>query len=439
MARVVAIMAFLALLMGCGSSATHPPTDYGSGEGSVTVVIPPNGPPDSRYVPQAADTVAVEAATSVAGSPVAGPAYAPWDPENGAVVRLNGIGVGRRYFRGRALQGGSSGTVLARGIVYAVVLGGVNTDVKLTLVWGDLLYASDATGNFDIYLANADMSGTPVNLTNTPAAERSPSASPMGNTIVYLSYATGQPDVWKMNRDGSGKTQLTNTPTKAEHEPSVSPDFRTIAYQNWVYLVPPTDAWVRAIGLMNPDGSNQRSFVIDRYDNAPLLWSPDSTMLCTSVWNGASASYDVTFLDADDCSVVKTLAKSDLQIPLHWTRSGMILLSNHDAVGHVTYQKSAYPGLSAPILLLDPVADAYPVNQYCLAPAPGADDLYVTYCDASGNDELYYVQPESLTSQRLDWPYTRLTNSSATEWDPTFLPKNLGDTTWSQDVPAQRG
>ena len=58
---------------------------------------------------------------------------------------------------------------------------------------------------------NADGSN-PVNLTNNPADDRSPTWSPDGRRIAFVSDRDGNHEIYVMNADGTGQTRLTDTP-----------------------------------------------------------------------------------------------------------------------------------------------------------------------------------------------------------------------------------
>ena len=410
----VAVVVALLFVSGCSSSPMGPTPDEGGG-GSVQVVIPGN-PSGSRYVPMSADTIAIEVATSVTGSAIAS-GSAAWDPVNGARVTIKNLSPGNRYFRGRALQGGVSGTVLARGVTKTVVLAGRLTEVRLDLVWGDLLYASDAGGDWEIYKTNADMTGTPVNLTNHADTDTEPAASPLGNAIAFVSDRDGNYEIYKMNRDGSNQVRLTNN-SVYDLMPSISPDFRTIA---WVTYADGDDR----LAFMNPDGSNQSHVPgLHTTQEQRPLWSPDSALVCVMAYTDVTYGYDVTVVKTDG-TVVGALNEVGDQRPIDWDAQGNILYYDNPTN---THRSVSYPSLSGSSAVFKRVSPDYPQNQFWMTRAPGGENLFVTHYNATGQTELYYVQPESTTAPTTwDWPYTRLTASLADELDPCFLPTNKAD------------
>jgi Tol biopolymer transport system component len=64
-------------------------------------------------------------------------------------------------------------------------------------------------GAWDVFVTNADGTGTPTNLTNNWAHDQMPAWSPDGSKIVFASNRAGNPDLYSMNADGTGVTRLT--------------------------------------------------------------------------------------------------------------------------------------------------------------------------------------------------------------------------------------
>jgi Tol biopolymer transport system component len=129
-----------------------------------------------------------------------------------------------------------------------------------------LAYASNHTGDNEIWVVNADGTGA-TNLTNRPGGgDGHPSWSPDGSKIAYQFGQDGLQTISVMNADGSGVTQLTQNGD--DRGPEWSPDGTKIT-------------WVRDDGVyvMNPDGSGQTLLVAGGWDPE---WSPDGTRMAYS-------------------------------------------------------------------------------------------------------------------------------------------------------------
>ncbi|HET8712432.1 MAG TPA: LpqB family beta-propeller domain-containing protein [Gemmatimonadales bacterium] len=114
-----------------------------------------------------------------------------------------------------------------------------------------IAFVSQRDGNAEIYVMNADGTGT-TRVTNDPLTDGSPAFAPDGQSIVFHSSRTaGKQQIWAVNIDGTGLTQLTKDSVNSS--PSVSPDGQTIAYVSTRNK--DGDIW-----LMGKDGSNQRQF-----------------------------------------------------------------------------------------------------------------------------------------------------------------------------------
>jgi len=114
-----------------------------------------------------------------------------------------------------------------------------------------IAFVSQRDGNAEIYVMNADGTGT-TRLTNDLQMDGRPSFTPDGQALVFHSARTaGKQQIWAVNVDGTGLVQLTRD--SINFAPAVSPDGQTIAYvsvrdKNY-------DIW-----LMGRDGTNQRQF-----------------------------------------------------------------------------------------------------------------------------------------------------------------------------------
>jgi len=84
-----------------------------------------------------------------------------------------------------------------------------------------IVFYSARSGNRDVYILHPGEK-EPRNLTQYPAADLCPAASPDGKHIAFLSDRDGNFEVYQVNRDGS-------TPLRLTHDP---------AWDGWAAFVP---------------------------------------------------------------------------------------------------------------------------------------------------------------------------------------------------------
>ena len=146
-----------------------------------------------------------------------------------------------------------------------------------------LLFASNRTGNYELYSIRIDGTGL-VRLTTNPAADGSPSVSPDGKRIAFTSDRSGHFDIYTMNMDGSGVTRLT-TSSADDTDPDWSPDGSKIAFTS-------TRTGDFEIFSMSASGSSQTNLTDDpTYHDLDPSWSPDGSQI--AFWALADADADV--------------------------------------------------------------------------------------------------------------------------------------------------
>jgi TolB protein len=153
--------------------------------------------------------------------------------------------------------------------------------------------------NPDIFVANADGNGQPLDVTNTLTGdENNPAFSPDGTKLAYscgsCPGSTGR-DVYVRRADGSGKPkQITSTSGLRERQLRWSPDGKKIAFTALF------DSSPSRIYVMNADGSGMRPLAAEPSGSQDFpSWSPDGRQL---IFNRGGDIYRV---DADGTNPVK--------------------------------------------------------------------------------------------------------------------------------------
>ncbi len=146
-----------------------------------------------------------------------------------------------------------------------------------------ILFESDATGNWEMVVMNADGSAR-TNLTNSEGYDGGGDFSPDGSEIVFTSSRDARAprlsgrDIWLMRADGSNLRRLTTNDTY-EAAPRFSPDGTRIVFCR--ALLPEEEGGERngEIFVMDRDGGNEQR--ITDHDGFDCLahWSPDGIRL----------------------------------------------------------------------------------------------------------------------------------------------------------------
>ena len=98
------------------------------------------------------------------------------------------------------------------------------------LAWtreGKIVYASNASGNLDLWMMNADGSQQ-RQLTENSRINNHPAVSPDDRYIIFTSDRAGTPNIWRTDLDGSNASQLTSG--SGEDHPQFSPDGKWVVY-----------------------------------------------------------------------------------------------------------------------------------------------------------------------------------------------------------------
>jgi serine/threonine protein kinase/Tol biopolymer transport system component len=148
---------------------------------------------------------------------------------------------------------------------------------------GRVVYDSDASGNVDIWVMNADGSGG-RQLTFDQSSDTSPTASPDGRYVVFRSNRGVGWGVWRMNADGSNTKELLSNVAGGEVL-QFSPDSQWVYYMArdrssgkaafWKLSIEggePVKIQEEKMGFvrLSPDGKKFFSFYQDSEPNAPV-------------------------------------------------------------------------------------------------------------------------------------------------------------------------
>ncbi len=225
------------------------------------------------------------------------------------------------------MAGGNAGLFTAQAAPATLPANGDGQDNTLDTsqrgVNGKLVFASDANGNYDIYISNTDGKNQ-VQLTTTAGDDVDPAWSPDGARIVFISKRDGNYEIYAMNADGSNQTRLTNTAAD-EFDPAWAPSGAKIAFAR-------DAAGDLDVFTMNADGSGQTNLTNNPADDAFPTWSPDSTKLAFT--SDRSGNADIFVMNANGSNPVNVSNKIGNDEFPAWSPNGKYLAFSSDRFGN---------------------------------------------------------------------------------------------------------
>lgn len=243
-----------------------------------------------------------------------------------------------------------------------------------------LVFSSDRTGNFDIFLFVFGGPGV-TQLTHDEKDDRYPSWGADNRTIVYSSKKTGRSDIYQITRDNPASLQITATdaldeypglnfkngglvfaqgsdkklrfrsqmkvvgsaaPSRANSpqvlaggdEPSFSPDGRKIVFVS--HRTKNNDVW-----LMNPDGGLQTQLTTDDKDDENPRFSPDGRQIVFA--SNRTGNFDIWVMNADGSRQRQlTSSPADETHPC-WSSGGYIYYSMERGQGKANIYRIKAP------------------------------------------------------------------------------------------------
>jgi eukaryotic-like serine/threonine-protein kinase len=150
---------------------------------------------------------------------------------------------------------------------------GAETDAAVSPTGNLVAYASDESGNFDIWLVDAK-GGNPIRLTDDPASDRDPAWFPDGSSIAFVSERGGAKGIWKVASLGGSATLLVPNAI----DPAISHDGRRIAFTR------PDDSAYPRVFVAAIDAPDQAKLLVSeevgRWGLMDPAWSPkDETIV----------------------------------------------------------------------------------------------------------------------------------------------------------------
>jgi Tol biopolymer transport system component len=153
---------------------------------------------------------------------------------------------------------------------------------QIVYVSNHTIPATGGTTGPELFIINADGSGTERQVTNTPsnAASQAPVWSPAGDQIAYQSNATTGFDIYTIAPSvtaGFGTLRSANQLNQNYQNPSWSPNGASIAFERGTGTN--VGDTTKEIWMMNADGSNPVQITKDSVYDVDPAFSPDGTRI----------------------------------------------------------------------------------------------------------------------------------------------------------------
>jgi len=183
-----------------------------------------------------------------------------------------------------------------------------------------IAFASRRAGTFDIYVMNADGTGT-RRLTSTKGHDTHPTWSPDGSQIAFARSEPG--DIYVMNADGSDARRISD-PEAEESEPAWSPDGSRIAYVKRT-----AGTSVRELWLLQPDGSDRRALTSLKAVSYTPAWSPDGMRIAFAS-NAGGPLLDIYTVGVDGKGVRRLTRTGPDAFEPAWSPDGSTIAFSRD-------------------------------------------------------------------------------------------------------------
>lgn len=265
---------------------------------------------------------------------------------------------------------------------------------------GKIAFASDRTGNFEIYVMNPDGGGI-VQVTDNPAEDLNPTWSPDGERLAFVSNRDGNKEIYVVDAGGGIPTRLTNNAAE-DFNPAWSPSFTT-----------PSIAFVThrdgndEVYVMNVDGTGQSNLTNNLADDNGQAWAPSGTLLSFAS-NRDGDKYEIYRMTSTGASQTRLTTNEFNDVNTTWS-SGRITFQSDRDLNDEIYTMNA-DGSNQTRITDNPAFDLDPSR------APdGAVIAFVSNRDGVDNLDIYIANADG---SRV----VRLTNDPASDVDPAVQP-----------------
>ena len=273
--------------------------------------------------------------------------------------------------------------------------------------WGSktISFTADLTGNLDIYLMDINRKD-PVNLTNHPADDSSPTWAPDGGAFAYVSHRDGNPEIYVMDMNNREARRLTNN-RATDIDPAWSPDGRWIAFASNHHREHAADT---DIYIMNPNGKKVQQLTNKGGHNSTPAWSPDGQSIAfRTTLDGIGAIHLMNANGKKQRALTQVSATNPT-----WAANGKDIYFSSDMLDNVKM-----PTLFAIDVNGGNVRKLANAAQAGEEPAESPDGQWIAYVSIQGNNKDIHLL------RVADGEIQQLTQDPGQEFSPAWVPAGL--------------
>jgi WD40 repeat protein len=245
-----------------------------------------------------------------------------------------------------------------------------------------VVFASDRTGDLEVYSMNADGSGQ-TQLTNSPGDDTHPVWSPNGSQIAFMSARTGSFNIFRMAAAGGVATPMT-TGLGSDIQPTWAPDGGRIAFvsdRTGVHQVYTIAVDGRGLAQLTTSGRN-----------VDPDWSPDGNSIVFTSNRGGNE--DIYVMNADGSNVRQLTTDPARDYGPYWSPDGSKIVFQTERDGNSEIYVMSANGAGQTRLTNDPGVDS--------SPAWSPDGTKIAFhSDRDGDFEIYSMNVADSSQAQL--------------------------------------
>ena len=264
---------------------------------------------------------------------------------------------------------------------------------------GSIIFASDVSGNFEVYHRYFD-GADPIRLTNNTSEDISPYYIPSSHDLGFVSDRSGKYQIYTMDLVGSDGVAWKKSDKRTFASPAISPDELQV-----VFVIQPDDK-NSDLYLANADGTEERKLVKENGMDWDPSWSPDGTKITFT--SDKSGNWELYVLTIADGNTVQLTDNKFFDGHPHWSPTGDKILFESDRDGDWDIYVMDADGKNVVAITQNASGDWMPNWS-----PDGEQIVYVSNRD--GDDEIYVVDVNGQNQ-------IKLTDNTAQDRYPIWIP-----------------